>query len=259
MLAWWANAGVTLADLAVRRPGGALLWARATPFAALPLAWARAENAHGADIYIRPARGADWPLVFLDDVAEERARSVAFTHAALVIRTSPEGGCHLWLRCSRALHETDRARAQRHLASLHGADPASTSGEHLGRLAGFKNWKRGGIWVNVLATPPHLPAWSPEPDSSDEPARPAPRRPSGGSHKTSDGSSSAKEWGWVIGSLAAGCDPARIEARLRNHAHRRGADAARYARHTVERALRALRQEMPDAQEDRRRPTNPSR
>lgn len=21
---------------------------------------------------------------------------------------------------------------------------------HLGRLAGFKNWKRGGSWVNVL-------------------------------------------------------------------------------------------------------------
>jgi hypothetical protein len=251
MLAWWANAGITDADLAMRRPGGAFLWARAAPLAALPLAWARAENAHGADIYIRPARGADWPLLFLDDVSVERALSAAHEHAALVVRTSPEGGCHLWLRCSRALDERARARAQRHLAARLDADRASTSGEHLGRLAGFKNWKRGGVWVNVLATPPHLPLW--EPDATAlAPQEPRPRRKGTTRLEAPDQSESAKEWGWVMGALGAGCAPSWVEARLRERALRRGADAARYARLTVERALQASRQPAPTpAREDR--------
>ena len=37
----------------------------------------------------------------------------------------------------------------------------SISGEHLGRLAGFKNWKRGGTWVNVLGASCHGRHWDP--------------------------------------------------------------------------------------------------
>lgn len=84
----------------VRRRDGAMLWQRDWSLEALPLAWARAENAHGADIYIRPARGQAWAVVFLDDVDPGLALEVAGSNGGLAIRTSPEGGCHLWLPTS---------------------------------------------------------------------------------------------------------------------------------------------------------------
>jgi hypothetical protein len=72
-----------------------------------------------------------------------------------VVKTSQEGGCHIWLSCTCNLGEWERHQAQRWLAPLAGADIASTSGEHLGRLAGFKSWKRNGTWVNVVAASRH--------------------------------------------------------------------------------------------------------
>lgn len=149
----WTRLGVTRADLAVRRRDGAMHWQRDRSLEALPLAWARAENAHGADIYIRPARGHAWAVVFLDDVESDLALEVAGSNGGLAIRTLPEGGCHLWLPTSSPLDEAGRGQRQRWLAQQLGADPASTSGEHLGRLAGFRNWKRGGCRVNVQAHP----------------------------------------------------------------------------------------------------------
>jgi hypothetical protein len=149
MLDWWAATGVDRVDLAVRRASGAMLWQRDHPIARLPLAWARAENARQADIYARPARGRAWPLIVIDDVAVARAHAVAREVDALLVETSPQGGCHVWLRCDRALAEDERTRVQRTWIRTLGGDPASVSGEHLGRLAGFKNWKRGGCWVNV--------------------------------------------------------------------------------------------------------------
>ena len=74
-------------------------------------------------------------------------------HGGLAVQTSPAGGCHLWLPCARTLDEAARHRVQRWLAECMGADLGSVSGEHLGRLAGFRNWKRGGCWVNVVAFP----------------------------------------------------------------------------------------------------------
>ena len=80
MLAAWRSARVDRADLALRRPSGAMLWQANLALDDLPLAWARAENAHGADVYIRPARGLDWPMVFLDDVVLQVAKQVACDH-----------------------------------------------------------------------------------------------------------------------------------------------------------------------------------
>jgi hypothetical protein len=245
LLRWWAGAGIARADLAVRRPDGAMLWQHRCLLDQLPLPWARAQNVRQADVYLRPARGACWPLVFLDDLAPARARRIARTYAALVVHTSPDGGCHLWLRTAFALNESQRGLVQRYLAQRTGADPASVSGEHLGRLAGMKNWKRRGVWVNVLegtGMPP--PPWDPTPalQSTTHHIRqaiaPSPYVPSAGS----DHSESGREWGWVCGALQAGVPPDWVYRQLLDRAaRRRGHDAERYARRTLERALYHLR------------------
>lgn len=242
MLRWWAESGVDLADLAVRRRNGAMLWHRAVPLSDLPLAWARAENVRQADVYVRPSRGHAWPLLLLDDVPAELARRIAGKYAALVVRTSRLGGCHVWLCANSPLHETERAAAQRWLALRTGADGRSTSGEHLGRLAGLKNWKRGGEWVNVLSSS-NGARWQAATVLTDTAAiAPGPRRDRAAGDPGAglvDHSESGREWGWVTGSLEAGLDPDQVYARLVERARaRRGVDAERYARLTVARALR---------------------
>ena len=127
-----------------------MLWRRDRALEDLPLAWARAENAHGAEIYIRPARGFDWPLVFLDDVAVPVARQGAVDPRRAGRPTSPAGGCHLWLPCDRGLDEAPGCRPSAARGPVR-CGQGSVSGEHLGRLAGFRNWKRAGCWVNMLA------------------------------------------------------------------------------------------------------------
>lgn len=237
MLRWWLYKGITVADIAVRRSDGTMIWHDATPVTELPLAWARAENVRQADIYIRPARTRSWPVVFLDDVAVTTAVRIAGKYDALVVRTSPKGGCHLWLYCAEALDESHRARAQRWLAARVAADPASTSGEHLGRLAGFRNWKRAGAWVNVLDGSHRKKPWTPrfadtEPGETPHPTPPPPRATAG-----TDTSPSGREWGWICGLLESGCRPDTVYHRLLQRAiqrHRR--DPERYARRTIARA-----------------------
>jgi len=240
MLSWWERVDVVKADLAVRRADGTMAWHHDRHLHALPLAWAGAENVRRADVYIRPAREASWPLVFLDDVPVSAALAISRKYAALVIQTSAAGGCHVWVRCATPLVEDERCQAQRWLASRIGADKASVSGEHLGRLAGFRNWKRGGVWVNVLLASDQQPAWDPTAAIGGNTPRDAPaparlRSPS----MTTDTSPSGNEWGWVCGMLEAGVDPNLVHLRLVEHARpRRGADAERYATRTIDRALR---------------------
>ena len=238
MLAWWHEIGIERDDLAVKRPpSGAMIWHRDLPAASLPLDRARAQNVRRAEVYVRPARGYAWPVVFLDDVAVPRARAVAHKYDALVVETSRAGGCHIWLACDRPLAEASRRQAQRWLTKRIDADPGSVSGEHLGRLAGFKNWKRRGAWVNVLAASRHGRCWDPSvaPICRTEKEPPTDRRRGPG---RTDTSPSGKEWGWVCSLLEAGCPPDRVLARLLETAHaRRGPDTARYARRTLERAL----------------------
>lgn len=244
MLAGWQAAGVDRADLAVKRPDGAMLWQRDQALGRLPLAWLRAANVAGAEIYIRPARGFDWPLLLLDDVAVPTAEVAVRAHGGLAVRTSPAGGCHLWLPSARSLDEVGRCRAQRWLARRFGADPASISGEHLGRLAGFRNWKRAGCWVNVLGglTGPAvrleipqgiLDAVEPPPGRTARSNQAYPESRPGG-----DTSPSGMEWGWVCRMLEAGRDPEQVCRDLMAVAwSRRGPDVERYARRTVERAM----------------------
>lgn len=246
MLWWWRDAGVGRADLAVRRPDGTMIWHRDRAVGELPLPWIRAENVRRSDVYIRPARGYAWPLVFLDDLPVALGRRVTRKYAALVVMTSVEGGCHLWLRCARALSERERGLAQRYLAGRIAADRASTSGEHLGRLAGFKNWKRGGSWVNVLPGPRSHLAWDPSPalqaahEAPGDSAVPVggPADQVGGRMSAHDTSASGREWGWVCGLLQSGHDPSAVLARLVDHARpRRGRDADRYAQLTLRHAI----------------------
>lgn len=238
MLAWWRGIEIDRVDLAVRSPSGTMIWHRDLATGSLPVKWARAQNVRRADVFVRPARQNAWPVVFLDDVATPRARAVADKYDALLVETSPAGGCHIWLACSRPLAETARRDAQRWLAQRIGADLGSISGEHLGRLAGFKNWKRSGAWVNVVAASLRDRRWDPSAVPSiaatETGKPPATRR----RQKSTDTTPSGREWGWVCGQLENGCPPERVYVRLLEHACiRRGGDAPRYARRTLERAL----------------------
>lgn len=234
MLAWWADAGITRADLAIRRSDAKMIWHHDRPLEDLPLPWARAQNVRQAEVYIRPARGHSWPLVFVDDVVPGLARRSAQRTSALVVRTSDAGGCHLWVRCTAWLDELQRLGAQRWLARRLGGDRASVSGEHLGRLAGFKNWKRGGCWVNVLDATGgrvwdlHQVEAVAEPKQSAERAARSQGR---------DTSASAREWGWICGLLEARHDPLDVYQRLLLAAKRRGRrEPERYAKRTCRKA-----------------------
>lgn len=234
MLTWWADTGITRADLAIRRCDATIIWHHDRPLEDLPLAWARAQNVRRAEVYIRPARGHSWPLVFVDDVAHGVARRSAQRTSALAVETSDAGGCHLWVRCSAWLDERQRLGAQRWLARRLGGDGASVSGEHLGRLAGFKNWKRGGCWANVLdATCGRT--WDPhQVEVMTEPG-PCAKRVTGSQGR--DTSASAREWGWVCGLLETGHDPREVYLRLLVVAQRRGRrEAERYAQRTCRKA-----------------------
>ena len=238
MLHWWHSARVERADLAVLRSDGAMIWHRSRALEQLPLGWARAENVRAAEVYVRPARGEPWALTFLDDVPTQLALRITRKYSALAVQTSPLGGCHLWLRCQRPLAEPERATAQRWLAHRTGADPASTSGEHLGRLAGFKNWKRSGVWVNLVEASWHRP-WDPTPAlaAHRQPLRRgAAASPPGAGRDTSP---SGREWAWVCELLETGYGPDAVYRRLVARARtRRGPDAERYAQRTVDRAAR---------------------
>ena len=243
MLGWFAHVGVDRADVAVRRRDGSMALHHDLEATALPLPWLRAQNVRQAEIYIRPARHHRWPLVLLDDVPVARALAVARKYDCLIVETSPAGGCHVWLTCTCSLDEKERYLAQRWLAGRIGSDLGSISGEHLGRLAGFKNWKRGGPWVNVLDATCQGSSWSPcaLQTSSNPRFNPAAPPPDQTTARRScpgrDNSESGVEWGWVCGMLEAGLDPRVVASKLASRsATRRGKDVDRYVRVTVARA-----------------------
>ena len=166
-LDWFEHHGIDRFDLAVQKPSGAWMQqhkclARARLAQLLP--WCRYENARGANVYVRAHRLRAWPLVFLDDVATVDAQHIARAHPALVVETSPDR-CHVWISWSEDLDEGQRLACQRHLAAQPGqngrlADQGSVSGEHWGRLAGFRNRKPSrDCWVNLLRASRGLPPY----------------------------------------------------------------------------------------------------
>lgn len=250
LLQWFAHMEVTQFDLAVQRrgPNGApqqFLAPRFTGAQALEAAqlesrlpWLRAENAAGNDIYFRPFRHQAWPLVFLDDLAPRLALRIAAKYRAAVIETSP-GSCHLWLGMAVPLAEQERTRVQQDLVTrLAGAaDPGSVSGDHWGRLPGFRNHKPDrNCWVN-LRTLSKARSYLPASTSSHVPTtRPFVPKPGDGPDM------SRLEWGWICGCLENGfSSPWVLQQLILRARQRRGdRDAIRYARYTVQKACRLL-------------------
>jgi len=161
MISWFVTHGINRWDLAIRRRDAAFVARGTTDLDENRLdaciRWARYNNVQKADIYLRPARGYAWPVIFLDDVAVDMARRIAYKYAALVVPTSWQGGCQVWLHLTKPLDEEQRYKVQAFLKPLCGADPASINGEHWGRLAGTKNHKRQGQWTGILWTGSRMP------------------------------------------------------------------------------------------------------
>lgn len=136
------------------------------------IGWAWVKNQTGHDVYLRPARGIAWPVVFLDDLSPRVAQGIARKYASLVIETSA-GNCQVWIRALRALPESDRSSVQRSLVARVGADPGSVSGDHFGRAAGYRNCKKGrnGFVVKVLTASDGTPL-DPSPHLSVVPVLP---------------------------------------------------------------------------------------
>jgi len=207
---------------------------------------------------IRPHRHDSVPLIFFDDVDVKTALSISAKYSACVIKTSEEGGCHVWVHTDRALSERERYLVQRYLHERIGADAGSISGEHWGRLCGYMNWKRN-CWVNLLAATSHKPLdVTDDMLMDDEPVNkpvsntrskgatspsakltPLPMTTgSSGDYSDRDTTESGLEWGWTCENLAKGVDADRVEAELYHRAReRKKAGAQRYAQRTVQRAI----------------------
>lgn len=269
-LEWFHRAGVTAFNLAVLGDSGMLGHDRARCAAEVlrSLGWAGARNAQGIDVYLRPARfdldglPAAWPVVFFDDVKPDTAARIVRKYSSLVVQTSPRR-CHVWIACTTPLDEAQRGSVQAALAPRIDADRASTSGEHFGRAPGFKNQKRGGVWVSILSktggtnldavaiiSQPPLP----HPPSGADADGINPSSPQGGRVACGgSGSESENDFGFAAGrlewALAAGRDISnekkliveRIVARSLARGKRRTDDAARlYALRTVNAALQRV-------------------
>lgn len=216
----------------------------------------------GAEICIRPARlntagePCSWFVVLLDDLPPTLALGIARKYAALVVETST-ANCQVWLHCTQPLAEAERGRVQSWLSLKTGADRGSITGEHHGRLPGYRNRKpnRNAEWCNILAATDGA-AFDPSQALAETPADPdfalihSPT-PVAARLTTKSGEvvscrpaasdESRREFGWAVVAFQRGVPRDQILADLTNRAAgRRGRrDAERYAVRTADRAERA--------------------
>jgi len=113
--------------------------------------WLYAMNRKNHNIYVRPTiKHALHPYLFFDDLLEDVAFGLAKRYKTQLINTSREGGYQAWVQTDKPIAQSHRKHIQLSMRDALGADPYSISGEHLGRLAGFRNPKRGWQWCNTM-------------------------------------------------------------------------------------------------------------
>lgn len=210
------------------------------------IGYAGYANLHkSANIFVRPARKCDGGLLdhailFIDDVPAGAVEKICDLWSAAIVETS-KASYQAWIRTRWPLNEQSRARAQSALALKFNTDRASVSGEHYGRLPGFRNRKptRNNDWVNVIKV------------SGGALLDPAPylRKPSKmerpvtwDTKVTSPANgvdASAAEFGFALNALKNGADPAIVRDNLLRRAilRRAPADAQRYVDYTMSKCL----------------------
>lgn len=247
---WFSQQAVHQFDIHVKKPkktGEEWIWlthhesVSAEYINSSLLKWLKYENVIGAEVYFRGHSNGEHRVVFLDDVPTRLAIAVLKKYGACAVETHP-GNTQIWLAVDRPLDKQQRRQAQTILRDLGFTDPRSISGDHLGRLCGFRSQKRR-CWVNVLGMSMSRP-WSPT-LSTANPQSPQSLPHGGGacaskmltSHEVDD-SHSGREWGWVLGMIRSGLCPEIVERKLIAAAKARGkANALKYAHRTVEKAL----------------------
>ena len=207
------------------------------------LSWLRRENAKGEDIYFRPEKKGTWPIFVLDDLTDDQAKLMG-KYRSWIVRTSP-GRHHAWIMTDRPLSPPERYQIQKYFIDRGIGDQGAVSRDRLGRIPGFRNWKRGGEWVNLIASPNfscpllHPPEGGMYVSSSE--FRTKKFRPfledSNRDLKEVDRSQSGKEFGWACWWLKKGLDPEEAIKRLSLRAQERGKNRPEeYARRTVAKA-----------------------
>jgi hypothetical protein len=198
------------------------------------LGWCSFKNCHGADIFLRPHRHDKQAILFLDDLPIERALAVSKKYQSIIIETSPNNH-QLWLFISRSLDTSDRKRAQQYLAKLGYTDKGSLSGDHLGRLCGYRSQKRK-CWVKYVGqynTAPYNPI-----------IEKLSTFPQGGAcAKKREGfsSQSERDFSWVLTNIRKGVATKILTEMLTLYASERGKPApSKYAMRTVRRAMEIL-------------------
>lgn len=137
-----AALGAATVNLGVLLPSGTMIrrlgWSPAAVDRALP--WLRAQNAQGAQIFVRPSLDAV-TAVLVDDIPTSRLSHLTVTPAAIV-ETSP-GNTQVWVRFTHPVPIGHARAIARTLQAAWGGDPSSADGQHFGRLVGFTNrWPR---------------------------------------------------------------------------------------------------------------------
>jgi hypothetical protein len=171
--------------------------------------WLRRENARGADIYFRPASKKDHPVIFLDDITSRKAKEISLKISCAVVETS-RGNTHMWIIVDRRLSLEERKYAQSQLSKLGYGDPSSISGDHLGRICGFKSQKNK-CWVNAKQFSTTHTYSPPKRSDNNQHMR------EGGAcalKNTNNNSQSERDFGWALGMLRIGKSVDYVQTKL---------------------------------------------
>ncbi|MDR2457748.1 MAG: RepB family DNA primase [Clostridiales Family XIII bacterium] len=101
------------------------------------------ENFNGKDIFIGQSEGIDRALILVDDLTSSQINKMRIrgVNPACVLETSPSN-YQVWVSLgSEPMPKRQRKLVAVSFANEFGGDKASTSANHLGRLAGFTNRK----------------------------------------------------------------------------------------------------------------------